>query len=906
MFKKFKGFNTRLKKPGEQETAQNIFKNDNNNKSKEDNKKNFNTSLKWPKIQNETNFKLNKKSIKSIIKSAKGFSFPEMKSGYFDFFKIFTKLSNFLRNKFLIHKSAMLGVLFGFLMAIVVIFVSVIIYDFRKVVGLAEFQPNITTNIYDKNGLLISELFRQKREVVTLSKIPRNLTNAFIAIEDIEFYDHYGLNIKGIVRAFFINLFSGKIKQGGSTITQQLAKILLTSRERNIFRKIKEATISLMIEIFYTKNEIMELYLNQIFLGHGVYGVESASKFYFNKHVWELDVAECALLATLPSSPNKLSPIRHTERSIERHKIVLAKMADCGFITIPNAEKAFLEFWPEYLDYINDLSPSVTSWSSKIDKAPWFTEYLRRKLIKQFGEDTVYKEGLAVYTTLDLKKQTAAQKIFQDGLTKQATVSSGLSFKNEDYIIENFSELTELFSLLYNITPKYKRGSLEVKQVNDFIKAEVLDELDSLNLFFDNSSMYNLLSRYREKQSGYKTSEKVQGCLVSIDQRTGFIEAMVGGAEFSSINQLNRVMQTRRQAGSSIKPLLYAAAIESKKFSPATAILDSPLLYIDTEGGDWIPENYEERYYGLVRLRSALEKSINVISIKIAEELGLDYIVDYYAKLLKVEKKERNERIPRNLSIALGSVDVAPFELARAYAIIANGGKDVIPYSIRYIKNRNGDIIDNPEEATQASIKRETESGIIQIISPSTSNIMISLLRSVMTSGTGISASMGRPAGGKTGTTNNWKDAWFVGFTPQLTTCMWVGYDNPGLSLGQGQTGGVIVAPMWREYMKEALEGEPYLEFPYFGGVVSQKVCANSGLLPSSYCKQVIDEIFVDGTLPEKDCEFCKDFKYDTSTKKTTPKDNIAGGQRDSIMDNITNKKDNTNILNNIGKDLLD
>ena len=699
--------------------------------------------------------------------------------------------------------------------ALLIAVLGTVITEYKKVRALAEFQPNITTNIYDKNGLLVSELFKQKREVVPLSKIPPVLINAFIAIEDNEFYEHYGLNVKGIVRALFINLFAGKIKQGGSTITMQLAKIILTTADKSYFRKLKDIVISLMIEIIYTKNEILELYFNQLFLGHGVYGVESAAKFYFNKHVSEIDLAEAALLATLPSAPNKLSPIRHTERSIERHRIVLAKMVDCGFVSIPNAEKAYLEFWPEYLAYINDLPPSMTSWSNKIDNAPWFTEYLRRKLVKQFGEETVYREGLSVYTTLDLKKQMAAQKLLQEGLEKQATTSGSLSFKNEDYVIENFSEMAELFSLLFNINPYYKKGSLEVKQVNDYVKSEVMDELDTLNFISGNDNISSFLKTYRDKQSGYRTSEKVQGCLVSIDQRNGYIEAMVGGAEFSSINQLNRAMQSKRQAGSAIKGLLYAAAMESKKFTPATAILDSPFISLDNEGGDWIPENYDERYYGLVRLRTALEKSLNVVSIKIAEELGINYTIEYYAKLLKLDKKD----VPRNLTIAIGTIDVSPFELARAYAIIANGGRDVIPYSIRYVKNRNGEIIDNPEADTQANIKKEAEIGSIQIIKPETAQIMISMLRSVMTSGTGLSAAMGRPAGGKTGTSSHYRDAWFVGFTPQLTTCVWAGYDNSSLSLGQGQTGGGVVAPIWREYMKEALEKEPYLEFPYYASL---------------------------------------------------------------------------------------
>ena len=908
MFKKFNGFNSRFKRPGNESENQDSLKVGKDekagNKETEQNKTKISSSLKWPVFSGDNDSENGRDFNGKNFNSKKSFSINLNKLHSFNLAAFLHNNFSFLRNKFHFHKTVLLGIIFGFAIAVLILITGIVVAEFKKVKDLADFQPNITTKIYDKNDLLVAELFKNKREVVAINKIPKELINAFIAIEDNDFYDHYGLNIKGIVRAAFINVFSGRIKQGGSTITMQLAKIILTSTDKSFFRKLKDIVISLMIESIYTKDEILELYFNQLFLGHGVYGVESASKFYFNKHVWEINLAEAALLATLPSAPNRLTPIRHTQRSIERHRIVLAKMVDCGFISIENAEKSFLEFWPEYLAYINELPPSITSWSNKIDNAPWFTEYIRRKLVKQFGQEMVYKEGLSVYTTLDLKKQTAAQKHIQEGLDKQATTSSSLSlsFKNEDYVIDNFSEMSDMFALLFNIDPYFKKGTLENKQVNDFYKEEYLDELDSLNFITGTENLSEFISTYRGKDTGYKGSQKVQGCLVSIDHRNGYIEALVGGSEFSSINQLNRAMQARRPAGSSIKGLLYAAAMESKKFTPASSILDSPYISLNNDGGDWIPENYDERYYGLVRLRTALEKSLNVISIKIAEEIGISTVVEYYGKLLKVDRKS----IPRNLSIAIGTLDVSPFELARAYAIIANGGRDVMPFSIRQVKNRNGDIIDNPEADAEAALKKEAESGNLQVIRPETAQIMISMLRSVMTSGTGISAAIGRPAGGKTGTSSNYKDAWFVGFTPQLTTCIWAGYDNAGLSLGQGQTGGGAVAPIWREYMKEALEGEPYLEFPYYASLSVHQVCAVSGLLPSSYCKQTIEEVFMEDTFPEAECNFCKDMKYNVDPLTRSPKENIAGSQRDSILDNFNDKKNTPSILDKVGKDLLE
>ncbi len=825
----------------------------------------------------------------------------KIKSG-FNISNSFSNPLSGIKFRFRIPRVIIYGVVTGVLIAFVVILVS----DFQRVKALAMFQPNITTKIYDQNGLLISELFRQKREVVSLDKIPGNLKNAFISIEDTEFYNHYGINIKGIVRAFFINVFSGRIRQGGSTITQQLAKILLTSRKRSIYRKIKEAFIAIAIEFAYTKEEILELYLNQIFLGHGVYGVESASRLYFDKHVWELDLAESALLATLPSSPNRLSPIRHPDRSMVRHRIVLAKMVETGFIAIPDAEKSYLEFWPAYLSYINELPPTLTTWTERVDKAPWFTEHIRRILIRKYGGDTVYQKGLRVYTTLDLNKQTAGQNILKESLENQANVSSSLSFKNEDYIIEKYSGLIELFSLLYNVNPRYGKGSLEFKKFNDFIQKKVIDEIEGLNFLVGLDNVGDALEQYKSRYCDFKNFQKVEGCLISIDHRNGYIEAMVGGSEFSSTNQLNRVMQSRRQPGSAIKPLIYTAAFEAKDFTPATTILDSPIVYIDNEGADWIPENYEGSYYGRIRLRKAMEKSVNVISIKIIDELGIDNAIEYCSRLLKIDRKAAKKRIPRNFSIALGSFEVSPFELARAYAIIANGGRDVIPYSIRYIEDRDGEIIDNTEEKIKERIRKKDKNGEIQIIEPETAQVMISMLKSVISSGTGISAFPGRPAGGKTGTTNNWRDAWFVGFTPRLTTCIWMGYDKLGLSLGIGQSGGVVVAPVWGEYVREALVKNAPIGFPSYDVLIENEVCAVSGLLPSYYCRKTIKEVFCKDTLPEYECGICKDVQYNHYAHKKGPRKNVARKQKKSILSLIKKKQEDESILNDIGDDLLD
>jgi penicillin-binding protein 1A len=811
---------------------------------------------------------------------------------------------------FIRNYSVILGIILVLLITLlgtgIYFFTGYLNTEFEKVQALTEFQPNVVTKIYDKNGILISELFKQKREVVPREDIPEDLINAFIAMEDRDFYTHLGVNPEGIVRAFFINVASGRVKQGGSTITQQLAKILLTSRRRNLTRKIKEAFIALMIDATYEKDRILTLYLNQIFLGHGAYGVEAASNLYFNKSVRELSFAECTLLATLPSAPNRYSPIRHPKRSMILHKTALAKMVDLGYATIPEAEKAFNDFWSEYTEYIQELPPSFNTWSLRVDEAPWVTEYIRRQIVENYGEDAVYNEGLTVYTTFDLTKQKIASELLEKRLIRQTAISGKRQFKNEDYFTEKLGDQIAILSLLFDVPTFSRQGSYEDKKINDAFQKAMIDEFEFLNYFTGLHTIAEFMDEYRISHDTNRYLLGVEGALVSIDQSTGAIETMVGGSEFSSINQLNRAVQSYRQPGSSIKPLLYTAAIESRKFTPATTVLDAPLIYLNSDGGAWIPENYEGEYYGEMRLRSALAKSINVISIRIAEELGMDTVIDYYSRFLHLEGEEKDRRIPRNLSIALGTTETTPLEMARSYAIIANGGKEVIPYAIRYIEDRDGNVLENREEEVKEELATLMEEGKIQIIQPATAEVMISLMRSVIQAGTGRSADPGRPAGGKTGTTNNWKDAWFVGYTPELTTCIWVGYDKLGMSLGRGQTGGSVAAPLWGEYMREALKGVPVKSFPVYAQLERAAVTNETGLKPGPGCTNIIEEIFIPGTIPTEIDTTCRVSRTNREIQSRAPTTDLVTTQEQVINRERSRIGDDDIIIDDLGEDLLD
>ncbi|MCX7678195.1 MAG: PBP1A family penicillin-binding protein [Spirochaetes bacterium] len=841
---------------------------------------------------------LKNRLLKPSYKKTKAFSYESS----FDIENYFERISLWVRDFYHEKKPIVWGIVVGLFIA----FAIIIFTDFLKVKNLATYTPSVTTKIYDKNGELAAELFRQKREIVEYKKIPRQLIQAFIAIEDNEFYEHFGINIKGIVRAFFINIFSGRIRQGGSTITQQLAKILLTSGERSVYRKIKEAIIALMMEFYYSKDEIMSLYLNQIFMGHGAYGVESAARFYFQKHVWELNLAECSLLAAIVSAPNRYSPIRHPNAAMERHKIVLAKMVELGYLTIEQAEHAYISFWPEYYSFLSSLPPTYNVWSTRLDRCPWFTEYVRRELVKKFGEEVVYEQGLEVYTTMDLKKQIAAQEIMAEAIKLQTSVSSKLAIQDDDYFIEEFTDPVELYSLLFNVNPFQKSGSTENRRISRYVRQYLLEEIDLLNYVSGFSNISELFDDFRKKIFDEREYQNVEGCLISIDHRTGYIEALVGGSEFTSQNQINRALQSRRQPGSAIKPLLFAAAIETGEYSPATLMLDSPVIYTAGDGIEWEPENYTSEFKGFTTLRTALELSINVVAVRLAEAIGIDAVLNGYYKLLNFTTSEDKSRIPRNFSIAIGSFDVTPFELARAYAIIANGGNNVIPFAIRQVKDRNGKILENTEADIRKTLQEMETKGTLRIIKPETAQILISMLRSVIQKGTARAAGIGRPAAGKTGSTNNWRDAWFVGFTPQLTTCVWFGYDTQGLSLGIGQAAASVAAPVWARYMKRALANEPAMDFPTYAVLEEMDVCSKSGLLPTSSCPMTTKEVFHPGTTPQKYCNICPMAATKVQMAETSPDANISEIHRSAILTNIKKKaKSNQTVLENVGKDLL-
>ncbi len=646
-------------------------------------------------------------------------------------------------------------------------------HDLPSIDTLKNYKPSTITKIFSEDGEVIGEFFYEKREVVSQDKIPSYLIQAFVAGEDARFFQHKGLDYLAILRALFRNIFSGEIVQGGSTITQQVVKSLLLSPEKSFARKIREAILAYRIEKNLTKEEILFLYLNQIYLGHGAYGVAAAAENYFGKTVEELNIAEAAVLAGLPQAPSKNSPYHHPEQAKRRQVYILNRMAEEGFISSSEAVKAA-------------QTPYVIRGKEKpsIEKAPHFVEYIRRYVEEKYGKDALYKDGLQVFSSIDLHFQGMAQEAVETGL----------------------------------------------KEIEK-----------------------------RERYPSADTALTPEGALVCFDLETGYVKAMVGGRDFRK-SQFNRVTQARRQTGSAFKPIVYASALD-KGFTPASIIVDSPIVF---EWGDkkWKPKNFEGKFSGPTTLRNALTHSINIVTVKIAQEVGIDYIKDYAQKL------GISSPLHNNLSMALGSSSISLYELTKAYAVFANQGNAFKPIFIKRILDRDGNLLEEnlPLFYSEESFKEE------QILTPQTAFLITYLLEGVVKHGTGWRArSLGMPVAAKTGTTDQFMDAWFIGYTPELITGVWVGFDEER-SLGENETGARAASPIWVAFMSKILKGKPIQDFPVPEGMEFMKVDPKTGQV--SLGKEGILECFREGTGPaQKDpsplktsTDFFK-FDFNLSTK---------------------------------------
>ena len=768
------------------------------------------------------------------------------------------------------------------------------VYEIAK---LENFKPEIPSKIYDRNGVLISELFTVKREPVTFEQIPKDLINAVLAIEDINFYTHKGIHLKRVLGALIANIKTGTRTQGASTITMQLARTLFTGREKTWARKLKESWLALKIEKNYSKNEILTLYCNQIYFGHGAYGVESASQFYFNKSIQDLTLAECALLAGLPQSPNRLSPLKNPHLARKRQELVLESMVDLGMASQNDASDSFQDFWINFRLQMRSPSQSVHKLAE--NRAPHFVEYVRQRLETLYESKRIYTDGLKVYTSLDLTQQTLADQYLQEGLERQNKVYKITMDRVKQTLDRRILDSLDMLSLIFDLNEitigEHKNEERVLHHLND----NFIAPLAMLSYLFNSEPINRVIGTSYNTDLRAGEFQKVEGAIIAIEPKTGYITAMVGGSDFSEDNQINRATQIHRQTGSGFKPYIYTTAIDTKIFTPASIIIDSPVVFFDGDT-EWIPDNYSGTYLGKMRLREALRRSVNVVTAKIVDRLGVDTVVKYSANLLGIEGAEEiKRRIPKVYSIALGVVELSPYEQAKGFATFANHGKEVTPISILYVLDRDGNLIDNFEAQLR---KEEVKKGRRQVISEQTNFIIVDMLRDVLRpGGTGYRAATAnefdRPAAGKTGTTQNWKDAWFTGFTPDLVTSVWIGFDRNSISLGRGQAGAVVAAPIWAKFMRDALRDKPATWFSRPKGVYAIKICKDSGLLPTKDCRDTIVEYFLEGTIPKDYCYECgkrtKDETFNVDIFKKRKRDSEGNSGR-----SVVNEPENPSFEN--------
>ena len=736
--------------------------------------------------------------------------------------------------------------------------------DLPKITSLSDYHPSIITTVYADDNRKIAEFFKERRIVMPLSQMPSMLVDAFVAAEDARFYKHQGIDFISIIRAFFKNLEAGTIVQGGSTITQQVTKSFLLTPERSYKRKLREAILAYRIDKAISKEDILYLYLNQIYLGHGAYGVQAASENYFGKSVKDLNLAECSMLAGLPQAPSKYSPFRHPERAKQRQIYVLNRMVEEGYIDNIQATEA--------INTQLDIKPRRNLY---IEEIPFYTEHVRRYIENKYGTDALYTQGLQVYTAVNIEMQKIARQEIQKGLfelDKRSGFRGPLQhIKPEE--IESFSQtlqaelaknplkggtVTKAVVIAVNDAKKKVTVRMGISQGVIAFKDMRWARKPDLELAYHEAKIRKpsealavgdvILVRVKKEKNEDKDTWAVdleqmpvaQSALMCIEAETGLVKAMVGGRDFKQ-TQFNRAIQSRRQPGSAFKPIIYAAALDKqsddpeKIYTPATVIVDSAIVFKDEERDfTWKPKNYKKTFYGPTLFRKALTKSRNLVTIKILQDIGVDYAIDYATKL------GIDSKLSRDLSIALGSSGISLLELLRAYSVFANQGYLVEPVFVLKVTDRHGNVLE--EMAPERK----------KVIEKSTAYIMTSLLEGVVQHGTGWRVrELKRPVAGKTGTTNNLFDAWFVGYTPQFITGVWVGLDEEA-PLGKGETGSRAASPIWLGFMQGVLENEPVKVFQAPEGIVFAKIDADTGLLPVPESKDVIFECFKEGTVPTK------------------------------------------------------
>lgn len=684
--------------------------------------------------------------------------------------------------------------------------------DLPSVQNLSNYTPSLVTKIYDNRGELVTELFVEKRSVLPFPQIPVDMQHAVLAIEDNRFYHHIGIDPRGIVRALWAALKAGRVVQGASTITQQLARNVFLTHERTASRKFREFLLTLQMEATLSKEEIFQLYLNQIYFGSGAYGLESAAKTFFGKTAQELTLPECALLAGLPKGPERYSPFRRPDRAIRRRNLVLRRMREEGYITEAeqmHAAAAFHKFNKNPVEKVN---------------ASYFVENLRIQLEAKYGAEALYKGGLSVYTTLDVRMQRAAD----------AAVQKHLAAFDETYAEERLEYLVKEEKIPADFLARWKKWKEDPEN--------------------------------NEEPEDFPEPAPAQGALVAIDPHSGALRALVGGRDFQA-SQFNRATQAKRQPGSTFKPFVWLAGLEGD-MTAATVLDDYPIAYTDVathprlvaEATDyatlkdmvtsyytvpldpdepdpiWAPQNWDGKFLGPITLRRGLALSRNLVSVRIIDRVGPKAVVDV------AHKAGIESRLDAVLALALGSSVVTPQEMVSAMGTFANNGVHMKPHSLVRVVDRYGKVLEqNLPEGTPA-------------VSPQSAYLITRLMQAVVQEGTGGAARvLGHPVAGKTGTTQDMRDIWFIGFLPDLAAGVWIGYDD-FIPLGKKITSAGTTVPFWVDFMRESMKYVPTRDFTVPAGIDFSKVDRDTGYLALPTCPHVVLEAFRSGQAPS---EFC-------------------------------------------------
>ena len=718
--------------------------------------------------------------------------------------------------------AAVLGVVLGFTMAET--------SNMRGNGDFVVFAPALPSRVLDINGELVTEFAAdERRELISLDELPRHLVHAVIAREDIDFFNHRGFCVRGTSRAV-LGLIQGVNRGGGSTITQQVARhLFLDPTERTFRRKFLEIWWALQLERRYSKNEILEIYLNYMIMGPGVFGVEAASRYFFGHSAREATLAESALLAVQLSSPTHHNPLRNPERAIDRQRFVLDRMVEFGFATREEVDASFSDFMATF-DFSRE---PIAAYFLREDRAPWFSEFVRREMDEiVFGAMDYFRDGFTIHTTLNLRHQEAAERYMAEGLARANAP-----------------------------------GFRWVSQA--WFDSEWLDD-----------------SRFENVRDMLQRNDPVEAALITIENNTGHITAIVGGSEFSQTNQFIRATQGNVQTGSAFKPLYFSAALDARQITAASLINDAPVVFNNEDGTQYIPVNFGGTWRGPILMHRALNVSLNIPALKVLDAVGFDAAIGRSAALLGVTNpNEIRVMFPRVYSLALGVTSTSPLRMARAFAVFASEGREITPIAIRRVEDRNGRVILDPERDI---IEDKRRRGNPQVVSPQNAYVMNRIMQrtgeGTMAHGTSFFRAGGfrdeqgdfvMPVAGKTGTSQNWADAWIVGYSPYYTTAVWFGFDVGGNSLGQSGTGAGLAGPVWGRFMREIHMGLPRRDFTRPPtGIVYATVCAASGNLVTPYCDGgTVTLPFLQGTQPSRLCDM-----HGPSAWSTAALNNIRAG----------------------------